>query len=216
MADRILGRLHKHDPYADFPIADYPLSLWGWDSTHPIFAAVFQQLRPVLVIEVGSWLGGSAIHMADLAKAIGIPGFELVCVDTWLGADEHWLRPEWFETLNLRHGYPTLYYQFLANVIHKGHADVITPMPVSSESAYHVLKHHKVVADAVYVDAGHRYKDVRGDVENYWQLVRPGGVLFGDDFLPQFPGVIRAVDEFAEKNGVVLQVNGSKWAMQKR
>lgn len=215
MADRAMDRLHRTNPYHGFPIADYELKLWGWSSAHPIFETVLKQMRPKRVIEVGSWLGGSAIHMAETAKALGIADFELICVDTWLGADEHWLRQDWYETLAVKNGYPTLYFQFMANVILKGHQDAITPLPITAESAFHILRHHGIVADAVYVDAGHRYKDVRADIENYWQLVRPGGVLFGDDFHTIFPGVIRAVDEFADTRGVKLQLLGEKWLIQK-
>lgn len=215
MADRATNRIHRTDPYAGFPIGDYELKLWGWSSAHPIFEELFKQLKPRRVIEVGTWLGGSALHMAELAKSLAIEDFELICVDTWLGADEHWLRQDWFETLAVRNGYPTLYFQFLANVILKGHQDVVTPLPTTAESAFHILRHHGIVADAVYVDAGHRYKDVKADMENYWQLVRPGGVLFGDDFIIGFPGVVRAVDEFADTRDLRLQRSGEKWLIQK-
>jgi hypothetical protein len=207
--------LHSVSPYEDFPIDNYDLKLWGWASDHPIFEKVLSQLKPRRVIEVGSWLGGSAIHMAGLAKSIGIPDFELLCVDTWLGADEHWLNPEWFATLAVKNGYPTLYYQFLANVIHKGHQDVICPFPASAESAFHVLRAKGLEADAAYIDAGHRYNDAKSDITNYWKLIRKGGVMFGDDFTTMFPGVIRAVDEFADLNGLKVQQFNGKWLIQK-
>lgn len=215
MSGRIVDAIFPVDPYRDFPIADYELKLWGWASDHPIFETVLSQIRPTRMIEVGSWLGGSAIHTCSIAKQLGIADFELVCIDTWLGADEHWLNPEWFETLAVRNGYPTLYHQFMANVILKGHQDAICPFPTSAESAYHVLKHKGITVDVAYIDAGHRYKDVRADLENYWDLLRPGGVLFGDDFTTMFPGVIRAVDEFADQRRLALQQQRGKWLLQK-
>ena len=51
-----------------------------------------------------------------------------------------------------------------------------------------------VLADAIYIDASHEYLDCKTDMEAYWELLRDGGIMFGDDY--DWPGVKRAVDEF--------------------
>lgn len=46
--------------------------------------------------------------------------------------------------------------------------------------------------DFVYVDASHRYQDVKQDIADWWPMVRPGGMLAGHDYLGQ---VEQAVNE---------------------
>lgn len=213
----LLRLIHPVDPYAGFDASGFPLDLQGWGSRAPIFAQLMEGLRPARVIEVGSWKGASAIHMAGLAKALGIDGFTLVCVDTWLGSPEHWRvrdHPDFLPSLRLRNGYPQLYQQFLANVIHAGHADCIVPFPIASSGAAQFLRGRGVAFDATYIDAGHEYPSVRADLEAFWPLLRKGGVMFGDDFIPAWHGVVRAVSEFAEARGCPLHLAAEgKWAI---
>lgn len=48
-----------------------------------------------------------------------------------------------------------------------------------------------------YIDASHKYEDVRTDIEGWWPLLREGGILAGHDFCDEHPGVVQAVTEFA-------------------
>lgn len=191
-----------------------PLDLQGWGSTHPLFEHVLGTIRPRLIVEVGSWKGGSAIHMARLSKQLGLEA-EIVCIDTFLGSPEHWTNPEFRPGLRLKNGQPRLYDQFLSNVVREGMQDVITPFPISSTAGAFVLMRAPMPPDMVYVDAGHEYEDVRRDIELYWDLLRPGGVLMGDDFVPLWHGVIRAASEFASQRRLNLQLSGEKWIVQK-
>jgi len=55
--------------------------------------------------------------------------------------------------------------------------------------------------DFIYIDARHEYNHVRDDIEAWWPLLRPGGIMGGHDYLDgRRPsgtfGVKRAVDEF--------------------
>lgn len=50
----------------------------------------------------------------------------------------------------------------------------------------------------VYLDADHSYEAVREDLLLWWPLIQPGGLLAGDDFGVQHPGVKEAVIEFAD------------------
>ncbi|MEO8558392.1 MAG: class I SAM-dependent methyltransferase [Rhodospirillales bacterium] len=190
------------------------LDLQGWGSNHPVFERMIDQLKPRLIVEVGSWKGASAIHMAQLMKQKGLSG-EIVCIDTFLGSPEHWTNPEFRPGLRLKHGQPRLYDQFISNIVHSGMQDIITPFAISSTAAAVVLARANVRPELIYIDASHEYEDVKRDLELYWQLLAPGGVMLGDDFLPMWYGVIRAASEFAKTYGLDLQISDEKWLVQK-
>jgi hypothetical protein len=72
--------------------------------------------------------------------------------------------------------------------------------------------------DWAYIDGDHTYPAVRQDLEAYYPLIRPGGVLAGDDYGMVGwweDGVRRAVDEFAATHGCELTVMGHQFAFTK-
>lgn len=211
----LLQRLHEVDPYAGFDADAVPLDLQGWNGTHPLLTEIVQKVRPRLVVEVGSWKGQSAVTFARALQQLG-PGRTLLCVDTWLGGLEHWRnreQPDFFASLRLQNGYPTLYRQFLANVVHCGVQDVVVPFPNTSLNAARWLLHEGVAADVVYLDGSHEENDVFADLTYYWQVARPGGIVFGDDL--GWPGVRAAVDRFVQQQGVPVGVRDNLWVLQK-
>ena len=59
--------------------------------------------------------------------------------------------------------------------------------------------------DWIYIDGDHSYEGCLKDLENALQVVRPGGLIIGDDYgWPdakwQKPGVTKAVNEFINNN----------------
>lgn len=115
----------------------------------------------------------------------------------------------------MRRGRPTIYEQFLANIRARGLERYVTPLPQTSLTAAQYLRHRGILADLVYVDASHVEADVLADLEAYWPLLRPGGLLVGDDHVPLFPGVIRACAEFARRHGLEPLVAGVKFVLRK-
>ena len=211
----LLKDLGLIDPFEGFaPNPD--TKLWGWNGGAPIFGALVKELKPKLVIEVGSWMGQSACNIASTLKSEGLADTSaLVCVDTWLGSLEHWQDPALKPHLQLRHGFPTFYYTYLSNVANFGVSDVVVPLPMPSSIAALYLKSAKVQADMLYVDGSHEQKDVYNDLEAYWPLVAPGGVLFGDDW--PWDGVAAAVKAFSAEVGAPYTVHGGVfWMFRKR
>jgi Methyltransferase domain len=192
----------SENPYAGFDPSPYPDDLQGWGSDDPIFAAVIDYVRPRLIVEVGTWKGRSAINMARLCRERGL-ATQIVCIDTWLGTIESYTwrdrNPMIHDSLRLRHGWPQIYYQFLANVVRHGFQDMITPLAQTSEIGARLLAHHKIVPDLIYIDASHDYADVYRDIVAFFNLLRLGGVLLGDDYL-EWEGVTRAVNEIAAQS----------------
>ena len=141
---------------------------------------------------------------------------QIVCVDTWLGALEFWTDqndPERYSNLQLRHGYPSVYYQFLANVCHKGFQDMIVPFPQTASIAALWFRCYGIVADLIYLDASHEEEDVYQDLCNYWAIVANNGVLFGDDY--SWDGVRLAVERFAKEERRQVSFVADKWILRK-
>jgi predicted O-methyltransferase YrrM len=198
-AEQITQLLLGSDPYEGFPTdqfaADGGERPEGWGATHWVFEEIFRAAQPGLIIEVGSWKGASAVHMALLCKQLELPA-TIICVDTWLGSPEHILKPRFSAALERRWGYPQLYYRFLANVIKWKCEDIIVPFPNTSENAAVVLSRKEVKADIIYIDAAHEYEAALRDYAAYWELLNDGGYLVGDDYI-SWEGVTKAADEFA-------------------
>ena len=170
MHRRVRDAVYGSSPFDGFPAEEYASDLQGWNSEHPIFEEVIRSRRPRRILEVGTWKGASAIHMARLCRRHAISCEEIVCVDTWPGdantilvpdSDGGQGRPSFFEDgLRRRFGYPQLYYVFLRNVVDAGVQDLITPLPLSSDAAFFTLHQLGYTADFIYIDASHEYEVV--------------------------------------------------------
>ncbi|MBV8140209.1 MAG: class I SAM-dependent methyltransferase [Deltaproteobacteria bacterium] len=68
-----------------------------------------------------------------------------------------------------------------------------------------ILQRLAVVADLIYIDAGHEFESVLRDIRMYWQLLAPKGAVVFDDYIG-WAGVTKAINTFAHENG--LQVYG--------
>jgi hypothetical protein len=212
----IRSLIYKEDPYQGFQPGQYPLDLSGWGSEDPNFEVLIQRIRPGLIFEVGSWKGASAINMARLMQKYAIAG-HILCIDTWLGGLEVWTRqdnPRYYDALNLKHGYPSIYYQFLANVMHTGLEPCITPFPQTAQIAARWLRQHKLCADLIYIDASHDEDDVYQDLSTYWGLLKPNGAIFGDDF-DLWESVRQGVGRFAREYGVHVHDCERQWVIYK-
>jgi len=211
------------DPYKNFDYTKYEfdvVAFWekfygmtpqnNFNDCHPIFEKLISEIKPNLIFELGSYKGKSAIHMANLTKKYNTQ-CKIICIDTWLGSAEHFND----EDLSRVDGYPTLFYQFLANVMHTNNQDVIVPLPIDTISEYRILKQNNCLADMIYVDAGHFYESVSVDIKLYWELLKPGGVMLGDDYSNEtWDGVVKAVHEFFPEDEI--HVDKEKWWVYKK
>jgi predicted O-methyltransferase YrrM len=200
--EQTLARLYGESPYVGFDADSHTEDLQGWNSYANVFRDMIEAVRPSRIVEVGVWKGTASIHMAKVVRELGLR-CEIVCVDTWLGSPEHLLADregERYRSLRLRHGYPQLFYTFLANVVHNDVSDYIVPLPCTSESAAVVLSRLGLQADIVHIDAAHEHGAALRDFNAYWPLLSDRGVLIGDDYIAK-RSVTRAADEFAASVG---------------
>src|ERR1019366_3995841 len=112
---KILSEIYTEDIDDDF--VPMPESITGWGGSDPLFEIFIRQIKPKVIIEVGIWKGQSAITMAEACRTHRLDCV-IICVDTWLGSEEHILKCR--KELRPANGFPMLYYQFLSNVVHRG------------------------------------------------------------------------------------------------
>ena len=125
-------------------------------------------------VEVGTAQGRFAQIMLDT-----IPDLELTCVDSYEG--------KWAVNYEIAK-------KALGGRVIKGHSVDIAPTVADG-------------LDFVYIDAAHDYDNVKADIEAWAPKVREGGIVAGDDYYLTRHGnlgVIKAVNEYAEKHGYEL------------
>ena len=159
--------------------------------------------KDLVFVEVGTWMGSSAIIAADVLKELKMKGC-VICVDTWLGSPEHYFN------IPRDRGYPAVYKEFLQNVFDYDHTDVIIPITLPSMQAIKVLQKLGVVADIVFIDAAHEYTPVFLDCIEYFNILRPGGEMMGDDYNEAWPEVIKAVDDFVKHAKTSIEIVGNR------
>lgn len=135
--------------------------------------------RPLRLLEIGSWAGGSAITYGKALQAYAPKGSCLVCVDPWT--------PYAFTRGNtdlqavmtsaLKTG--EIFELFQHNVQAAGVDDLIIIVRARSRDALPLLRPRTF--DLVFVDGDHRYDFVREDLLLSRDLVAPEGILCGDD-----------------------------------
>jgi hypothetical protein len=192
------------NPYDGFPVALYENDIQGWGSKHPYLTESVEIIRPRVIVEIGVWKGGSTLTLASALRRLEIDGC-VISIDTWLGSWDHWINPKWFESLHFEHGQPRIMMKFMQNVINSDMKEYIVPLPLDSSNAYHVLKRNNIGPDLIHIDGGHDYRAVTNDLEMWWPLLRPGGILIGDDYAPEggWVEVRRAFDDFFTRRELV-------------
>jgi hypothetical protein len=70
--------------------------------------------------------------------------------------------------------------------------------------------------DYVYIDGDHRYEAVSADIRAWWQKIKSGGILAGHDYRSTYrpdihQGIDKAVEEFAEHEGLEIHSKGLDW-----
>jgi tetratricopeptide (TPR) repeat protein len=197
--------------------------------------------HPLRILEIGSYMGASALTWAyAIDVLIGAPGY-LLCVDHW--SDAHVDRssrgsshPGMREMVRYLGPSDRAYMAFLRNIATAAPATKIEHRRGTSAAILPTLPAGSF--DIVYIDAGHAYADVLADIRNAGRVLSDGGFLCGDDLELQagdcdleharahaaddfitdprsgtghHPGVTLAVDEALGQ----VSVYGGFWIMQK-
>ena len=213
----ILDRVfNSTSPYHNFPpphvrLLLRPKRIKGWGSYGAVFENLIRKVKPRIIIEVGTFLGASAIHMANLTRQLGLQT-QILCIDDFRGWPGFRDR---FKDISMVNGDVMLLYQFMQNVVSVNFTDSVLPVPFSSGSVLDNLCEWGIFGDLIEVDAGHDFNSAWSDINRAYRILRPGGVLFGHDYFTAAAdrGVKRAVTLFAQVHGLKVRIDGQHWVM---
>ncbi len=150
------------------PVAKCPLDLW-------VYQEIVHETRPELLVETGTYTGGSALFFASLFDLLGAG--QVVTVDT----DIHEARPE-HERITYLSG----------SSIEPRIVEQVAALAAGAERVLVVL------------DSDHRREHVLAELRAYADIVTPGSYLIVEDtnvnghpVAPEFgPGPLEAVERF--------------------
>jgi hypothetical protein len=177
------------------PSTGVPLHGWLDRGTARLLCSAGNQHTKV-IIELGSWLGRSALLLAG-----AYPRATIYCIDIWRGYADAMPEKE----------APLLYDAFLEHTWpHRGR---IIPIRSDTVEGMRGLARSGVKADVVYIDADHSTEGCLRDLRTAFELFG-GAKLVGDDW--RWPTVRKAVRSFARQNGLIIEVDGNGWRLRQK
>jgi predicted O-methyltransferase YrrM len=154
----------------------------GWFNHGAEILRLVDQHQPKVCVELGTWLGASAI---PVARSVRRWGGTLTCIDTWageVGCSGALETPPWMLLSCAR------------NVMVAGVSGSVRFLPSTTEEA---ARWWTEPIDYLYIDADHSFPFVWADLLAWVPKVRPGGLVLGDDYGNEmFPDVQRAWDDY--------------------
>lgn len=163
-----------------------------------LYDKVLSLPKDAVIVELGSWLGRSAVVLAQaLINKKDLDGI-IFCIDTWYNefAKKQGIKEDPFEIFKRNvFPYPLISYSLCR----------------SWEAAEKV---DNDIVDMIFIDASHEYEDVAKDLQDWYPKMKKGAVFCGHDFR-KGNDVERAVREFAKKHNKKIRVmrGGTIWEM---
>lgn len=170
-------------------LADLP---HGWVNHGAQLLALLDQHQPQVVVELGSWLGASAIAMA---RSVRRWGGTVTCIDTWAGE----LNDEGGSPVGKS---PLMILSCARAMVDAGVSASVRLIPATTSDAAACWTQP---IDCLYVDADHSHAGCLADLDAWVPYVRSGGLIVGDDYdHPRYPGVRTAWDVFEQRQGLTF------------
>ena len=171
---------------------------------------------PRLWVELGSFVGNSAITTVAVAAHHCLTNMTLLAIDPFAGDTAMWAfqrlkhgasnPPFGYDFLQLTaDGRPTIRDRFLANVLTAGAAPWVVPLTVPAASGLRLLNEMSIgwrglrntKPDVIYLDSAHEVEETLIELRLAYSVLTPYGILFGDDWA--WDGVRHDVVTFARE-----------------
>lgn len=140
------------------------------------------QGRPLRMLEVGSWVGESALALLGGAPKDS----RIYCVDHWQGSATDW-------TCHIAKEV-NVWEWFVKNTEDLIGTSIFPVKGNSVQAAADLGESQEL--DLIFLDADHAKDPVRADIDAWLRHLSPTGVLCGHDYCAEFPGVVEALEEF--------------------
>jgi hypothetical protein len=165
----------------------------GWFSYNDLYDDVVDKAPfDSTFVEVGTWLGKSTNYLASKIKE-SKKNINFITIDTFKGTDDEELHQNIVGSFN-----GDVFYEFIDNTVLSNNYGSFNIIKDTSHNAANQFSNGSI--DYIMLDAGHSYEDVTNDIKIWYNKVRPGGIISGDDYGGSFfPGVTQAADEFFYK-----------------
>ena len=166
----------------------------AWSPSYTFLPQLIRQRGFRSGVEVGVAFGGHAEAILEHSP-----------LQILVGVDSYQHRPGYADMMNLQQeDFENVFWYAIGRLSRYGGRYAHLRMP-SLEAPQHI----NFAPDFVYLDAEHSYDAAAMDIRAWATKVRPGGVLAGHDYVPEFDGVRRAVNEFAAAGHLDLHVEPS-------
>ena len=138
-------------------------------------------------VEVGAWFGKSTNYLATKIKE-SKKNIHFTSVDTWKGTDDEELHQNIVGAFN-----GDIFYEFIDNTVLSNNYGTFDMIKDTSHNAANQFANGSI--DFIMIDAGHSYEALMEDIKIWYNKVKPGGIISGDDY-GVFHGVTQAADEY--------------------
>jgi predicted O-methyltransferase YrrM len=169
-----------------------------------------------MLIEVGTFWGRGAVYLAELAKAAN-KDLKVYCVDIWshnAQTDPAIFNGDTWEAKGHRQHGNNLFKTFAHYIEETG----LSPDPLrilrmdALEAAqfFNAMGWHQKLSmrgntgiHMVFLDDNHDQSHLMDEISIWRKVILPGGILAGDDYTDEFPGVKAAVDQLFPEREIV-------------
>ena len=163
----------------------------GWFAYEDLYNSVVENANGgETFVEVGAWFGKSTNHLASKIKE-SKKNINFTTIDTWKGTDDESLHQNIVNSFN-----GDIFYEFIDNTVLSENFGSFDMIKDTSKNASNNFANNSI--DFIMIDAGHSYDALKDDINIWYNKVKPGGIISGDDYTV-FEGVTRAADEFFYK-----------------
>ena len=178
----------------------------GWFSYSNLYDLMVEKLPfNSVFVEIGSWFGKSTNYMAKRIKE-SKKNIHFTTIDTWKGSQSEDLHKKIVDSFG-----GDIFYEFVDNSILSENYAVMNFIKDTSKNASNQFWNNSI--DFLMIDGGHEYEDVIEDVSTWYNKIKPGGYIAGDDYGTNiFHGVTTAVDEYFYNQ---VQAEGWNWMRRK-
>jgi len=185
-----------------------------------LFLSFIRQKRPKNFLEIGVFHGVTSRNVCELLHSIHGKDFKFTGIDLFT-TDTEVSNDEYIPKTKFSNPFKTIYYKYIIRLdpysiqsVHKLLKKYKDNINIIKGDSNQVLKEISLDKfDYVFLDGGHKYETVKGDLELLTKVINNDGTILCDDYnLSYAPGVKKAIDEYVYNKKLNLKILYSRFA----